>query len=207
MLFRNSSLSIIITWSTGRSHAKYLLMNAFLLPGMWGHRQWFCTVVLLREKSVFSPGVPHLISFSFCVCQVSLDCPLRLFHEGSMRYLIYLRGNVGGKCFFWGGDLCYCPQYNSRKQNVGCRRKFPIFLKGNVFCRFPQNVPCFFPFLFFVPFSIGNCVDHSQSVMLGASSEHFKCRILRRHLLMKSAVFCLVSSAGVTRSPIHWIGP
>ena len=45
--------------------------------------------------------------------------------------------------------------------------------------------PIHLHFLFFISFSMGSCLVIFQSVVLGTLSVHFRCRILRRHLLMK----------------------
>ena len=56
--------------------------------------------------------------------------------------------------------------------------------------------PIHLHFLFFISFSIGSCLVIFQSVVLGTLSVHFRCRILRRHLLMKVciifSVFCVL---------------
>ena len=45
--------------------------------------------------------------------------------------------------------------------------------------------PIHLHFLFFISFSMGSCLVVFQSVVLGTLSVHFRCSILRRHLLMK----------------------
>ena len=45
--------------------------------------------------------------------------------------------------------------------------------------------PIHLHFLFFITFSMGSCLVIFQSVVLGTLSVHFRCRILRRLLLMK----------------------
>ena len=52
------------------------------------------------------------------------------------------------------------------------------------------------PFLFFISFYMGSCLVIFQSVVLGTLSVHFRCRILRRYLLMKVCIlfsnFCVL---------------
>ena len=51
-------------------------------------------------------------------------------------------------------------------------------------------------FLCFISFSMGSCLVIFQSVLLDILSVHFRCKILRRHLLMKVcilfSVFCVL---------------
>ena len=67
-------------------------------------------------------------------------------------------------------------------------------LTGGVFWWFPECMSCpvHFHFLFFISFSMGSCLVIFQSVVLDILSVHFRCRILRRHLLMK---VCFLLSA------------
>ena len=56
--------------------------------------------------------------------------------------------------------------------------------------------PIHLHFLFFISFSMDSCLVHFQSVVLDTLSDHFRCRILRRHLLIKICirfdVFCVL---------------
>ena len=52
--------------------------------------------------------------------------------------------------------------------------------------------PIHLHFLFFISFSMGSCLVVFQSVVFGTLSVHFKCSILRRHLLMKVCIFFCV---------------
>ena len=71
-------------------------------------------------------------------------------------------------------------------------------LTGDGFWRFPKGMSypssCIVSSLFH--FSIGSSLVHSQSVVLDTLSDHFVCRNLRRHLLMKVcilfSVFCVL---------------
>ena len=61
-------------------------------------------------------------------------------------------------------------------------------LTGDGFWRFPEcmSYPPPFSLLYFVFY--GNCLVIFQSVVLDILSVHFRCRILRRHLLMKVCI-------------------
>ena len=65
-----------------------------------------------------------------------------------------------------------------------------------VFGGFLSVCPIHLHFLFFISFSMGSCLVIFQSVVLDILSVHFRCRILRRHLLMKVyilfSVFCVL---------------
>ena len=50
------------------------------------------------------------------------------------------------------------------------------------------SVCIYLHFLFFISFSTGSCLVLSHSVVLHTFSDHFRYKILRRHLLMK---FCI----------------
>ena len=62
--------------------------------------------------------------------------------------------------------------------------------------------PIHLRFLFFISFSMGSCLVIFQSVVIGTLCVHFRCRILRRHLLMKVCIV-LVSSVYFAMSPIR----
>ena len=55
--------------------------------------------------------------------------------------------------------------------------------------------PIHLHFIFFISFSMEGCLVHFQSVVLVTLFDHFRCNILRRHLLMNVcilvSVFCV----------------
>ena len=54
--------------------------------------------------------------------------------------------------------------------------------------------PIHLHFLFFITFSMGSCLVIFQSVVLDTLSVHFRCKILRRHLLMMVCIVVDVES-------------
>ena len=78
-------------------------------------------------------------------------------------------------------------------------------LTGDCFWWFPECMsypgPIHLHFLFLISFSMCSCLVIFQSVVLGTLSVHFRCSILRRHLLMKVCILFSVLCV-VTMSPI-----
>ena len=190
-----------------RARTQYLLTLACLLVGSIGHRPWSSTFVCLFSLSF--PVYPiFFLSFSVSLCQVFLGLPLFLFPCG-----FHVRAC---RVTFVAGFLSVCPQCVS---SVCVLSVFPQCVSSVcvlsvcpqcvssvcVLSVCPQCVssvcvlsvcPIHLHFLFFISFSTNSCLVLSHSVVLYIFSDHFRSKILRRHLLMKIcilfSVFCII---------------